>query len=499
MHVSSQSENKPLSSAPTADSATELRMVWIVDDSPLQAEMARNALTPAFATRTFSDGPTFLEHLTTAQPPDVLLLDWVMPGLSGLEVCKFLRSQESTRELSILLLTVQDQTAQIVEGLAAGANDYLKKPYSPAELYARVGSLIRASRLRERAEGVERSMRALLAHLPEALITTRLDGEILFLNAEAQQLLGPDAKSVKGRAVSDFFPALGKMHEARLDEESPATFPDFEGGGRIYEPAVRRLELEGVPALAVTLRDVTEKRRLALRRLDFYSMVAHDLRSPLTAMSLRVQSMRAQRHGPLAECYRGDLGIVEARITELVHLINDFLDLARADGVGLGLETEAVDLAALVRTHLETSRSLSDAEGIEILFDEPQNPISLLADPARLTRVISTLVSNALKASPQGSQVRIEIADRGTEIELAVSDAGGGIAEEKLPELFERQAGPAVDAPFPGTGLALLIVREIVEAHAGTCGVQSTLGKGSRFWFRLPSPQAVGPSRATFA
>ena len=80
----------------------------------------------------------------------------------------------------------------------------------------------------------------------------------------------------------------------------------------------------------------------------------------------------------------------------------------------------------------------------------------------------------------------IEVARREADIEFAVCDAGRGIAEDKISELFKRYSRPSTDSALPGTGLGLMIVREIVAAHSGTCGVESTLGKGSRFWFRLP-------------
>src|SRR5688572_17225143 len=102
--------------------------VWVVDDSPLDAERARRVLGDRYAVQVFGDGSAMLEHLTRHPAPCVLVLDWVMPGVSGIEVCEFLRSGGLARPgLAILLLTMQSQTQQIVEGLAAGANDYLVK------------------------------------------------------------------------------------------------------------------------------------------------------------------------------------------------------------------------------------------------------------------------------------------------------------------------------------------------------------------------------------
>ncbi|MHB8872900.1 MAG: ATP-binding response regulator [Myxococcaceae bacterium] len=466
--------------------APEQRLVWIVDDSPVEAEQARRTLGGAFATRVFFDGAALLEQIVAAPMPDVLVLDWVMPGMSGIEVCKFLRAHEATGELSILLLTAQSQTQQIVEGLAAGANDYLSKPYSPAELLARVGSLVRAKRLRERAEGAERSLRALLAHLPDALITTNATGEVAFLNAEAERIFATRTATVKGLHVGGVCPALARVHESPLDGEEFEALPELAVGKSLYAPAVRRMAVDGVPTIAVMLRDVTEKRRLETRRLDFYSMVAHDLRSPLTAMTLRLGLMKEERYGPVPERFRKGLESVDARIGELVALINDFLDIARSEGVGLSLAPRPVDLVKLVRANLSDFEEIAQVSEVKIRFDEPLLPVETVADPARLKQVITNLVSNAVKFSPKGGQVLVEVAKREQDVEFAVSDAGRGIPGDKISELFQRYSRPATDTAMPGTGLGLMIVREIVAAHSGTCGVKSTVGKGSRFWFRLP-------------
>jgi DNA-binding response OmpR family regulator len=111
--------------------------VWIVDDSPLEAGFARRALSE-FEVEEFRDGSTMLERLASGVAPDVVVLDWHMPGLSGVEICQYLRSNRATAALPILLLTVQSQTRDVVEGLRAGADDYVKKPYAGEELVARL-------------------------------------------------------------------------------------------------------------------------------------------------------------------------------------------------------------------------------------------------------------------------------------------------------------------------------------------------------------------------
>src|SRR4051812_20802492 len=120
--------------------ATESRRaIWIVDDSRLDAERAERALADEYAITKFSEGSSALEHLAQGAVPDALVLDWLMPGLSGLDVCQFVRSKGGpTQNVGILMVTVARETEQVVAGLRAGANDFLIKPFAEDELRERL-------------------------------------------------------------------------------------------------------------------------------------------------------------------------------------------------------------------------------------------------------------------------------------------------------------------------------------------------------------------------
>jgi phosphoserine phosphatase RsbU/P len=147
--------------------------VWICDDSPTEAAMTERTLGEAYEFEKFIDGSIVVERLTGKAPlPDLLLLDWVMPGMAGDEVCRFLRSHEHTRTLPIILVTASRvETADVVAGLAAGANDYVARPFEAAELRARVGAAIRSKQLADAADH-ERSRLAAVNQLGHALLVT---------------------------------------------------------------------------------------------------------------------------------------------------------------------------------------------------------------------------------------------------------------------------------------------------------------------------------------
>jgi signal transduction histidine kinase len=132
--------------------------VWIVDDSPLQAEMCRRALALDHEVVVYNNGGTMLEALHSGDAPDVLVIDWFMPSMSGLEICRFVRAGANGSELPILIVTASEGAEELVEGLGAGANDYVRKPFAAAELNARVATLVRTRQLHAKLVETKREL-----------------------------------------------------------------------------------------------------------------------------------------------------------------------------------------------------------------------------------------------------------------------------------------------------------------------------------------------------
>jgi len=465
------------------------RVVWIVDDSATDAERARRVLQQECHVEVFADGSTALERLaSTARPPDVMVLDWVMPGVTGVDVCRFLRSSEGGMpQVGVLLLTTHRRTEQIVEGLSAGANDYLAKPYADAELHARVHALLRSRQLLERAEEAEALSLKLLQMAPDALVALDDDRNIKYVNQMASELLQLGAAVHIGTPLSAWLPELAARIEAAGSGDT-LVFPDIKLGDRLFSPTFRVLRSSAQFDI-LSLHDVTETRRLVTRRLDFYSIIAHDLRSPLTALTLRTHLMLQGAHGALPEKVRADLTKMDRNLQSMVTMINDFLDLARLDNAAFEMQSEKVDLALLVSETMAEQQPLLESKKLR-WESEVQGSSDSVGDERRLQQVLTNLIGNAIKFTGEGGTITTRIVNRAPWIEVAVIDTGRGIPSEKLPTLFERytRATNGKD-DVQGTGLGLLIVREIVEAHGGTVGVESQVGVGSRFWFRLPTSE----------
>jgi PAS domain S-box-containing protein len=468
--------------------ASKRRRVWIVDDSPLDAERARRVLSALFDVQVFQDGSAALECLGTQPPPDVMVLDWVMPGVTGVEVCRFLRSGAyGNSPLGIILLTSHRAVEQIVEGLSAGANDYLSKPFEDEELKARVLSQVRARELLERAIEAEDLNRRLLESAPDPMLAIDARGVLTFANGEACAVFGSPREVLIGKPVGELIPHLPELL-GEPSRELNRALSDVAIGSRVYSPTVR-LPLTPAAGVMVSLRDVTDRRQKEVRRLDFYSIIAHDLRSPLNAMSLRTDLMLNGKHGETSPGMTLDLLKIKGSIQSLVTMINDFLEIARFESTLVNVERNSVDVSNLLDATMEGLLPLLESGSLQ--WQRRVNgtgaDCQVTGDPRRLSQVFANLIGNAIKFTPPKGTITTSISCEPGWVEISVEDTGPGVPPQALPTLFDRYTRATGQDTVAGSGLGLMIVREVVEAHGGSVGVESTVGVGSRFWVKLPS------------
>lgn len=475
-----------MSSEETASSC-----VWIVDDSPLDAEMARSVLGECYRVRVFLDAPEALAALTGGDPPDAMVLDWVMPDVTGVEVVQFLRQSPrlALQELKVLLLTGQNRAEQVAQGLEAGADDYLAKPYAPIELVARVGALLRSKALYARVRKAERTIRDLLAEAPDALVAVDREGHITWVNHEAERLVGAPVAELVERPLHEILPELDWRQVRHA-----GSVPDIVVREHFYSPSIRMVEDASLKGTVIALRDVTEKRHLMERRLDFYSMMAHDLRAPLQNMLLRSTLLARGRYGRLDDAVLLELQRVEESGQQLVSLLDDFLEIARFESLSHNLSRDPVDLCAVVDEVVQEYRPSVEGQGLSLLVRCSDSSVFVTGDPRRLRQVLVNLLTNAIKFTAAGGRISVKAWQEGSDAFLEVQDSGRGIPEDLKDTLFARYVRHHDGEDVRGTGLGLMIVREIVEAHGGVISVKSQLGKGSCFRVTIPVHATLAPS-----
>lgn len=237
----------------------------------------------------------------------------------------------------------------------------------------------------------------------------------------------------------------------------------------------------------VVLRDVTGEREADRLKDEFFALVSHEFRTPLTSVIGYVELVLDDEQQPVTEEHRHFLSVVDRNATRLLRLVGDLLFAAQVEAGRLQLEVGEIDLAAIARDALEAARPVAEDREIVLAADIAELP-RCRGDHDRLGQVLDNLVSNALKFTDVGGTVAIRVAAEGERAVIEVSDSGPGIPPEEQHLLFERffRATTATSRAIPGVGLGLTIVRAIVEAHDGRVMVRSADGEGATFRVELP-------------
>jgi PAS domain S-box-containing protein len=337
----------------------------------------------------------------------------------------------------------------------------------------------------------------------ERMVESMTDGVLLTDEADAIVVINPAARQLLhlGEEVDSL---TGRMLEQRLGFEPSELIRGWEySGSQVLKEEVnlfdRHIQCTVTPVndargtvrgVCVVLRDVTEQKMLEERKDEFVSMVSHELRTPLTSISGALDLVLNFLAGPINEKQQRYLSLAKDSTEKLNGLVDDLLDLAKFAKGRLRMNFELAYLDELVRAAVEKYQPAFSERRVKVSTALPQYGLRLMADASRLTQVLNNLLTNAVKFTPEGGEVVLELrATSGLPGYVALScwNSGEPIAEESLERIFDRfeQARTPANRTVRGTGLGLAICRHIVEAHGGRVWCEPST-QGVRFVTVLP-------------
>ena len=519
----------PLLNSFAATAAAPTARILLADDNADMRAYIQRLLSSAYTVETVADGMAALQSVQQ-NPPDLVLSDVMMPQMDGFELLQALRTGAQTQEIPVILLSARAGEESRIEGLEAGADDYLIKPFSARELMARVEATLKLAQLRrtarEREQALQRetqtvraNLEQVLSSLREGFLTLDRDWRYTYINDRQLEIIGMSRESVMGRSVWDVFPDIvgtdiyQRFHQV-MAERVAAQFEIY------YPPLAGWFDHRVYPAedgIAVFVVDVSDRKRAEAEREqllqreqaareqaeianrvkdEFLAVLSHELRTPLNPI-LGWSSLLRQGKLDAAKATQA-AAIVERNARLQVQLIDDLLDISRILRGKLILNMVPVDLKFVINAALETMRLGLDAKSIALQTNLNSTAEPVMGDAGRLQQVVWNLMSNAVKFTPSGGQITLDLTQLGTNAQIQISDTGKGIHPDFLPYVFEhfRQEDAATTRKFGGLGLGLAITRQIVELHGGTVWAASPgEGQGATFTVQIPlAPQSSVPS-----
>ncbi|HEX8480111.1 MAG TPA: ATP-binding protein [Telluria sp.] len=499
-------------------------VILVADDNNDMRAYVQALLAPHFTVRACADGEAALA-MALADPPDLLLSDVMMPRLDGFGLLAQVRASAALRELPVILLSARAGEEARVEGLQAGADDYLVKPFAAAELLARVQHQV-ARAYAHRAERAaacqvverERYFRALVDASPVMLWRIDEDGQATYLSERWYEYTGRTPEEDLGMGwlenihPDDLAAAGAQFQQARaartafsLDyrlRRSDGSYrwvldagrPHSNGAGApegfvgtVIDVHERTMLQERFEDMA---RELLEKNQL---QSEFLITLAHELRNPLAPLRTGLELMRIK---PDAAGHGAIHAMMQRQVNHMAHLVDDLLDVARLTEGKVTLQRAPVLLAEVVQDALEMSTPLINAGAHELTVALPGEALMLDADRHRIAQVLGNLVNNAAKYTPRRGRIAVD-AQRDDRLVpgvlIGVADNGVGIAPAALEQVFGMytQVHGSAAMAQGGLGVGLHLVRRLVELHGGAVAAASGgAGQGSRFTVWLPLVRA---------
>lgn len=378
-------------------------------------------------------------------------------------------------------------------------------------IFARLATACQASMDHERVERLkiladrgEQRLSSILETVGEVIFQADINTNLLFLNSHWNCLVGNSIDTSLGLPLSEFIHAedqarfLDTFRSSLQNDEThllEARLNSVSQGLIWVAIRLRRgLTDTGNPSVTGTILDITAQKNAQRMKQEFTATVSHELRTPLTAIAGSINLLSAGAAGPLSDLGQKMVDVAGRSVKRLGLLVDDLLDMEKLLAGKMTFNLEYTSVRKLLEQAQTELQPYASKHGIHLTLALGDNHAMLHTDPDRFQQVMSNLISNAVKFSPEEGEVVVTAELINEAVRVTIRDYGPGISYEFQPQIFSKfaQADSSSTRLRGGTGLGLAITKELVEGMQGRIGFESVPGEGAAFWFELPLKVAQG-------
>jgi two-component system, OmpR family, phosphate regulon sensor histidine kinase PhoR len=473
--------------------------ILVVDDEKRIRDACHTMLSnDGFEVAVAGDGLAGLKRIEE-EHFDIILLDLMMPVMRGIDLLTHVKSKHA--DTLVIVITGYATLEHAVEAMKKGAFDFISKPFSPQDLRAVTGKAIEYIRTLEDIAHEKSRMGVLVNHISDGVMATDNQRRVALANPAFLKMIGHAGESAVGKPVADLIQneSLVQMIEKALSmpaEEFGEVTEEF-GEGALSAVEEKVIAVRCVPfrdrlhrnlGTVTVMHDITALKKMDQMKSDFVSMVAHEIKSPMNSVLAMVKVIQDGLAGELTEKQQEILGRVSEKIKSLAELSAELLDLSRIESGLATMEKERLQIEPLIREQVGFYEPKARSKQINLSIDSREELPPVLANKRSIEEVISNLITNAIRYTPEGGTITLCCGVEKDHVRLSFKDTGYGISKEDQDRIFERFYRVKNDQTrfITGTGLGLAIVKSIVDAHNGMIEVESEVGRGSIFHVHLP-------------
>jgi len=415
--------------------------ILVVDDTPDNLRLLSDLLTNnGYKVRNVTNGKMALDA-AQLKPPDLILLDIMMPGIDGYEVCRQLKLKKETSQIPIIFLSAKNEVEDKIQGFGLGGVDYITKPYQPAEVLARVQNQLRISDLQKK---LGKQNQKLQQEIHDRVLA---EEQLKLLNQKLEKIVESRTAQLQTQNKELLF--LKEKLQFKLEEEH-------------------------------SLSDL---------KSQLITTISHQFRTPLTIISTSTDLIKRKLiKGDNTGCDRYFQRINDS-VQKITLMLEDTLTLAKASSEDLQFHIIPINLTQLCQSLIQNWQiPENNSSKLSFVYGGKSSDV-IKVDPSLIQKMLSHLVANAIGFSPNGGNIVLELTYEAQNAIVRITDEGIGIPPQEQTKVFERfyRASNANSVPgTPGAGLGLAVVQWIVQQHHGTITIESILNKGTTVTLSLP-------------
>ena len=495
--------------------SSRTNILVVDDDQTIRDGCSRILSKSGWAVIAAENGQKGLDEIRSHRGEmDVVLLDLMMPGLSGMEVLE--QSLQTDPELLVIVITGYATVESAVEAMKKGAYDFIAKPFTPDQLRIVVKRALERRSLQKEAAFLrqerEKSLRdiatekskikTIIHSMGDGVLVCDQDGSIVLTNPASNHMLQLSEDHLLGILLTEAHlpPELASAIDKSLKtrETTFASISQELSVGPAKEVHLRahtapvRSDVGEIMGAVTVLQDISYLKEIDKMKSEFVTMVTHELRAPIAAVEQQLTVILNGMAGQVTEEQEKLLSRAKDRTKGLLTLIKDLLDLSKIEAGRMVQYKEPLALQEVVQRVVDLMRAEAEQKSIALQFSvSPEIPL-IHADRNSMEEIFTNLISNAIKYTPENGKVWVVLSEERGFVKASVSDTGIGIEEENLPRIFDKfyRVKTKETRQIVGTGLGLSIVKSIVAAHLGSISVESKAGAGTTFTILLPKESA---------
>lgn len=422
--------------------------ILIVDDTPQNLQiLSRMLIDKGYEVRSVINGSMALMGIRSA-PPDLILLDILMPGMDGYEVCEILKADEQTRHIPVIFLSALNEPLDKLKAFTVGGADYITKPFHLKEVLARVENQLNQQRLYKK--------------LAEQ-------------NLELQQKIREREAALRDREQAEA--ALRDLNQELEAKVEARTFELKQANNQLLE---LQAELRQALTHAQEINDLKTR---------IITTVSHEYRTPLTSISFATGLL--ENHRKKLSDSQQDKYIKQIKIAlkQLTNLVEDVIVVNQTEFENFTLQASPLDLIPIVHQIAEDFKTVINEDLYTFIVKQASEHIYLEADLKLLNYLLKHLLYNAMKFSPKGGKIFLGVYVEDNQVILEIKDEGIGIHPEDIPKICNSFYRGRNIKLIGGTGLGLTIVKKCVDLHQGSLEIKSQIEVGTTIRVSLPLSQ----------